>query len=293
MFYKINHSDKKEGTLVSALVALTPSESKRLIAKCVAKIPEITRALKNGLIIIARGSTNAFVAEEILGIPIEAKADEYCRGVITGGELGVNRKTASERNIANDFVLRQGKLDSQQPQEAIKEFTADDVFIKGANAIDSSGAAAVLVAGAESGVIGWALPSIVSRGAHLIVPVGLEKLIPSVALASQKCGIMRFKYSVGLPCGFFPISNAEVVTEIQAFAVLAGVNATHVASGGIGGSEGTVILTLEGSDADIEHAFELVKVIKGEPPVSAPEKNTPSAASFNYDPISLLKSLNR
>ncbi len=275
MFYKTHLTENKIGKQVSALVALTPSESKRLIAKAVAKLPEVKKALEKGLIIIARGTTNAFVSEELLGISIDPKSDEYCRGYIAHGELRVNRKRTTELSIKNDFVLRQGKVDNIQPQEAVKEFTVDDMFIKGANALDSSGQAAVLAAGTESGTIGWALPIVMARAANLIVPVGLEKLIPSVAQASQKCGVFTFKYSTGLPCALIPLVNAKVVTEIQAFEILASVSATHVASGGIGGSEGTVVLSIKGNETDIKIAFELVKTIKGELPVPSPEITTP------------------
>ena len=288
MFYKSHLPDNETGNYVSALITLTPSESKRLIAKGVAALPEVKRALEKGLIIIARGTTNTFVAEEIMGISIEPKS-EYSRGCIVNGELMVNMK----RGGGNDFVLRQGKRDDIRPQDVIKEFTGDDVFIKGASALDSSGEAAVLAASAEAGTIGYALPIITARAAHLIVPVGLEKLVPSVTQASQKCGVFHFKYSTGLACALIPMINAKVVTEIQAFEVLTGIIATHVASGGIGGSEGTIVLALEGNEENIEQAFELVTTIKGEPPVPCPEKTTPSAASMNYNPTALLNTLSR
>ncbi len=293
MFYQVGLPDKETEKRISALVSLTPSESKRLIARAVARLPEVKKALENGLLIIARGSTNAFVAEEILNISIEPKADEYCRGFIFDGELRANMKRAAERKIGDDFVLRRGKLDNIEPQKAIKEFTADDVFIKGANALDASGQAAVLAAGQDGGTIGWALPVVTARAAHLIVPVGLEKLIPSVAQALQKCGVFRFKYSTGTPCALIPLVNAKVVTELQAFEVLANLSATHVASGGIGGSEGTVVLSLEGSERDIQRGLEIIKSIKGEPAVSAPEKTTPPAASVNYDATALRNSMGR
>lgn len=226
-------------------------------------------ALEKGLIIIARGTTNAFVAEEITGISVEPKS-EYTRGCIVDGELRANLS----RLRAQNFVLRYGKLEDIRPSEAIKEFGRDDVFIKGANAVDSMGQAAVLAGGMEAGTIGAALPTIMARAAHLVIPVGLEKLVPSVTEAVQKCGVFNFKYSTGLPCSLIPLVNAKVVTEIQAFEVLAGISATHVASGGIGGSEGTVVLVLEGSGEDVERAFELVKAIKGESPVPRPENNS-------------------
>jgi len=114
--------------------------------------------------------------------------------------------------------------------------------------------------------------------------VGLEKLIPSVAQAAQVTGIFRFKYSTGLPAGLVPIPNALVVTEVQAFQVLTGVKAIPVAAGGIAGSEGAVVLSLEGKAAQIEQAVSLVKSIKGEPPVGRPiTRGNAAAVDFNYD----------
>jgi len=52
---------------VRALLVFTPAESKRFIAKAVARLPEVTHALKNSEIVIGYGSTNVRVAEEIMG----------------------------------------------------------------------------------------------------------------------------------------------------------------------------------------------------------------------------------
>ncbi len=52
---------------MKAQISLTTSESKRLIAKAVKEHPKVKNALENGIVAIALGSTNAFVAEEILG----------------------------------------------------------------------------------------------------------------------------------------------------------------------------------------------------------------------------------
>ena len=62
-----------------------------------------------------------------------------------------------------------------------------------------------------------------------------------------------------------------MVTEIQALEILTGVTATHVASGGVAGSEGAVILVVEGVEAVVLKAFELVQSIKGEAAVPMPE----------------------
>ena len=82
------------------------------------------------------------------------------------------------------------------------------------------------------------------------------------------------------------------MTEIQAFAILAGVSAYHVGSGAVGGSEGSAHLSLEGDGNTVEKAFELVKSIKGEPPVSLPESFfVSSAEDYDYDAVAQLATL--
>ena len=53
--------------MVQGGVTLTVAESKRLIAKAVAQMPIVKNALENGMVIITKGTTNAYVAEEITG----------------------------------------------------------------------------------------------------------------------------------------------------------------------------------------------------------------------------------
>ena len=250
---------------VSGIAVLTPAESKRLIAKAVAVLPEVQAALKKGRVVIAGGTTNAFVAEELLGVSLSKV--HYTAGVISSGELGV---TASEGRI-QPYILVNGRMVDVRYQDIIREFEVGDVFIKGANAIDMYGNAGVIVAGDSGGTIGTVLPTLLARGAHLIMPVGLEKLVPSVIEASERCGIGRFKYATGVPVGLIPVVNGKVVTEIQALEILAGVISTHVASGGVGGSEGAVVLAIEGLEEEVAEAFELIRSIKGEPALPAPQ----------------------
>jgi len=280
MFYDQSNWNQKLGEApVRALVSLTPAESKRLIAKGVVVLPEVRQALEQGIVIIGRGTTNAFVVEEMTGNKIEPKY-LYTVGLIMDGELAA----LSPDEGIKPVVLRHGKPDGTSAADALQEFRGGDVAIKGASAVDSEGNAGVLAAGERGGTIGEILPVVLPRGSCLIVPVGLEKLIPSVAQAARVTGIFRFKYSTGLPAGLVPIPNALVVTEVQAFQILTGVKATSVAAGGIAGSEGTVVLSLEGEVAQIEQALSLVKSIKGELPVGRPiTRGNAAAVDFNYD----------
>ena len=289
MFYEVEiakpEPDQKQ---ISALAVLNPAESRRLLAKATVALPEVQNAYKNGMIIIARGITNAYVSEELFGISVEPKAGQTA-GMVCGGITNAN----SGRSPCHWHVIKQGKVaEGADPNVEILNFGPDDVFIKGANAVDQEGNVGILTSSAKGGTIGVAWPIVTPRSSNLIMPVGLEKMVPSVIEAAKHSGIYHFKHSTGLPAKLTPVLLGKVVTEIQAFAVLVGVKAYHLASGGVGGSEGAVVLSLEGDEEKVEKAFELVKSIKGEPPVTLPDTlYVSSAADYNYDALAQLATL--
>lgn len=248
-----------------ALVVLTPYESRRLIAKYVKNLPEVTRALHDGWVIIATGSTTGYVAEEILGTPLVK--ENFISGHITGGETW---STPDNPDYIYPIVLHRGQRERIYPEEALKHFQPGDVFIKGANAVDADFHAAVFMGNDMGGTIGGSLGALSARGAHLIVPVGLEKMVPSVITAARHSGNMTYKYCMGTPIGLMPLVNATVVTELQALAGLCGVEVYHLGGGGIAGTEGAVVLTLEGEEQAVARAFEFVQALKGESPLERP-----------------------
>jgi hypothetical protein len=268
--YGVNPGTTGETDLASeqvvGVMVLTPSESKRLIAKGVATMPAVQNALKNGRLIIANGTTTAYVAEELLGI--EVSKYNYAFGFIGDGRLSQTEE--DERRLA--YSLDHGQIVNVLPKDFVREFERDDVYIKGANAVDPFGLTGTLMANPLGGSWGAVLGVLQARGCKMIVPVGLEKLIPSVIEASRKCGILRFKYHHGESSGLMPIVSAETVTEIQALRLLAGVKATQVASGGVLGCEGSVVLAIEGPDEKVAKAFEIVGAFKGERPCCRPAK---------------------
>jgi hypothetical protein len=251
-----------------ALFVLTPSESKRLIARAVAEMEEVKRAKERGKILIGHGSTNVFVAEEIMGkakVSEQWKRESYLSGVILRGTLC----TTLGEEKPPILVLNRGVVEPPAPtmEVLLREFGRDSVFIKGANCIDPQGNAAVFIAHPEGGTIGWAMGTILARGIRLIVPVGLEKLVPSVPKAVTLCGQQTFDYCQGLRVGLIPLSGAKVVTEITALKILAGIEAFHVASGGSSGSEGAVTLVAEGEKGVVEKAIRSIESVKGETPL--------------------------
>ena len=289
MFYEIDIPKPKAGLKqISALVILNPAESRRLLAKAAVACSAVKNAWKNGTIIIARGITNAFVTEEFFDITIESKAAQTV-GQVAGGILNAHLGPPP----CTWHVIRKGKVvEDADSNVEILEFGPEDVVIKGANAIDPQGIPGIHVAGMKGGTIGMVWPIVTPRGSHLIIPVGLEKLVPSVLDAAKQTGIFHFTYSTGLPVKLVPVPLATVITEIEAFAILTGVRAYHVGSGGVAGSEGAVHLSLTGDEETVEKAFELVKSIKGEPAVGLPENLViASAEEYNYDASAQLATL--
>lgn len=249
-------------TMRRAVVVLTPAESRRLIARAVASLAEVASALENGRLIIGGGTTNAYVAEELLGQPVSKW--RYAAGVIADSRLGVT----ADRDRLDPFAMKEGKPFPGGWTELLQEFDRGDVFIKGGNAVDLDGNVGVLLGSPVGGTVGGLYGIIAARGAHLIAPIGLEKLIPDVLEAAGHCGLAATDEADGIPVGMGVLPNPWVITELEAFELLFGVDAWHIASGGIAGSEGAVTIALEGIPKAVQQAFDAARALEAEPPIS-------------------------
>lgn len=246
-----------------AIFVFTPPESKRFIAKAVSRLPEVIRAKENESILIAHGSTNVRVAQEIIGQCPEP--DKFLSGEVINGILCITQAEEKPPMI----VVRKGKLvpPALTMEETLEGFGAGSVFIKGANAVDPEGNAGVYVAHPSAGTIGFAYGILSARGIQMIVPVGLEKLVPSIKKAAQHVGQDTLYYCMGIKIGMLPMVNAKIITEVEAFRILFGLEAIHIGGGGVNGSEGAVVMAAEGEKEKLDQAIELIESIKGEPPL--------------------------
>jgi hypothetical protein len=66
IFHAAHNRLNVEGVNELKQFLITPSAGKRLIAKTLANHPAIRKAVKNGTLVIVAGTTNGYVAEEIL-----------------------------------------------------------------------------------------------------------------------------------------------------------------------------------------------------------------------------------
>jgi len=165
-----------------------------------------------------------------------------------------------------DVVLKDGKpLEGVTAADAVAAMSPGDVALKGANALNyEQRQAAILIGHQQGGNIGALIGPATARRVHFMIPVGLEKsvgfdLAEAARLANDPDGA-----TPGDPA-LWPVGG-EIFTEIEALKTLAGVEARHIASGGIGGAEGSVRLLVRGADEDVKRALEIVKSIQGEPP---------------------------
>lgn len=251
---------------------LNPSQSRRLIAKGVVKLPQMQLALKSGKILVSRGSTDAYILDEIykeLGIADTFNKADYCMGQIVPGkhfmEWGVNRG-----KMMPEILIENGKpREVKDRVKDIYEFKRGDIVIKGGNAIDINGIPAVLVGAiAGGGTIGALIGTIIAKGIEMICPIGLEKLI--FADINDLYPIMGFENmevpSEGMRCGIMGMPFATKITEIEALEALFDCEVSHIASGGVGGAEGSVSLLISCYDEqDFNNVQEFMFEIGKEP----------------------------
>ena len=101
------------------------------------------------------------------------------------------------------------------------------------------------------------------KGFHLLLPIGLEKLIPvSITQASKKAVFKKIDKAMGLPCGLIRVPGKKI-DEVDALAILSGAEATPIAAGGLGGAEGSIVLAIHGTEEQVEKAYEISRSVKG------------------------------
>jgi hypothetical protein len=216
--------------------------------------------MEHGRIVIVRGSTTTIVVEEL-------HDTLYPEGRFLAGYVGAEGflrtpKDARKKNL----ILVKGEPVEMTTAEALDAFDKNDVFIKGANMVDPQGVAGGMLGSDTGGTTGESMGILMAKGSHIVIPVGLEKLVPSVADIIGLFGNRVFDFVTGDPVGVMPLMGGHVVNELEAFRILFSVSAYHVGGGGIDGAEGAINVIIEGSMAEVDEAFRLVETIKGEPP---------------------------
>lgn len=246
---------------------ITPAAGKRLIGKALIKHPAIRSALKSGTVVIIAGTTNGYVAEELLasiGQVRDFSRKRFFRGITLPpwrptAESGMMLDTGG---FPGDVVITGGIWQKGKTIfDVVDDLKEGDVILKGANALDPvRRLAAIYIGHPKAGTIGAALQAVVGRRVQLILPVGLEKRVFS------DLNELAFRLNVPGSKGprLLPVPG-QVFTEIDAISLLTGAEAELVAAGGVSGAEGSIWLLVSGSDAQVEAAENALKDISLEP----------------------------
>lgn len=238
------------------VLSLTVSESKRLIAKAVARADFVRRAMEEGTLAIGSGTTNGYIVEEITGKKMDKKT------FVTGRTLPRNYDGPKLSCAHPDLVIRKGERLNIKASEALADMGPGDVYVKGVNAINyERKQAAVLIGHPTGGGVGAALGTTVARRIRYLHPVGLEK---NVAADLDEVAERLNRDSDGKGPALWVVPG-HIFTEIEALRVLADVEAIPVAAGGIGGAEGAVWLAIFGTAQQLDGTQEAVKSVRGEP----------------------------
>ena len=258
-----------------AQISLTPTESKKLIAKAVVNMDVVKRALAEGLVVLHPSSSTFFIVEEITGkrpnTPVWVCGIIGPKGAcvsVGAYKLSTEHKelvTKTPEDFDVSWVIEGGKLSTGTTlRDLFERMGPKDVYIKGVNALDTEGTVGVLTGNrVGAGTIGRVVSASRRKGFSLIFPVGLEKLIPGrIKDAAREALRTQYEYSMGLACALFPCKGT-VVTELKAIEIMSGATAIPISAGGLDGAEGSVTLVIKGEKEQVSKAIEYAEQSKG------------------------------
>lgn len=258
----------KSSDLVSAQLTVTVGGGKRLIAQAICHIPRVRKALKKGRVVLKGGTTVSAVAEEMIGKPMRISGritPDGCRSAqrmcdhphIFLIENGKAEKIYGEVKTVDDSTVK-------EISKLIKNMCSDDIFITGANIIDCSGNAAIMAGGFSGGIPSAFYSAAMVEGFDTIIAAGLEKYSPGDIHGSiVNAGRKRIFKSMGMAVGLIPLFG-QLVTEMQAFSILADVDTIILGRGGVDGAEGSTTFLVKGKIEEVNRIYEIVKKIKEE-----------------------------
>lgn len=238
------------------VTSLTVAEGKRLIGRGVAHADFVRRAMDKGTLAVGSGTTNGYIVEEITGEHFDKKT------FVTGRTLPQGYDGPGLSYTQPDLVIRKGERLNLKVAEALEDMGPGDVYVKGVNAINyERQQAGVLIGHPTGGGVGAALGRIVSQRICYLHPAGLEK---DVSGDLDDVAAMLAGDAEGQGPALWVVPGV-IFTELEALHVLAGVEGTPVAAGGIGGAEGAVWIALFGDKAQLDKAQGVLDGVRGEP----------------------------
>lgn len=250
--------EAEEAGMVVARVTLTVAESKRLIARGLARYAPVVEKMADGVVIVCRGSSNTYLAEELLQTNLLHGA------FLTGRIQPEGSAPLPVKTSIGDLVIRNGIYEPDTKLiSGLKSMRPGDLVFKGANLVNvEDRTAGVCIGHPTGGTMGMFLPFVEEQGVRLIIPVGLEKQT-SQNLAELETK-SRADHELNKRVPWLKVLPGEIFTEIEAIQQFADVEVYQLASGGMSGAEGAVMLAIKGAVSEVEKALVAVRSVQGE-----------------------------
>lgn len=272
----------------------TPTESKYLIAKAIAKMDRVQKAFREGILAMHPSSSTYCLMKELTGHGPKGKV--WVTGMIVPKGLcveantqvgkadkeagtGLGKSLADPGLYPHTMVIHKGEVVlGWTIYDLMEKMKPGDIYVKGVNAIDINRKVGVLLGSMAEGTIGKMVKAAAEKGFEIMCPVGLEKLLP-VSLDEASAFVERKKdYSMGQKCRLKAL-DGTVITEVDALEMLFDVKAMPFAAGGLAGAEGSVCIAVEGTDEQVKKAIEMCEAIKG---AELPEAKQPDCLDCTH-----------
>ncbi len=284
-----------------AVFNFTVDEGKKLIAKGVANLPAVKKALKDGIIAIHYSTSSYFLVPELTGESVDTDGP-WLAGIIVPKAMCVHENTQRRHAPGSDtehaailrdagssthtIVIEKGKrVYGKTLRDLYENMGKNDVYVKGVNCYDADGYAGVLIGSAdENGTIGRMYGGHVKNGYPLVACAGNEKFIPGSV--KDAAGVVKGTkdYAMGINVKLFPFKADEIMTEAKALETVTGVKATVISAGGLAGAQGGVCVAVEGDKSQVDAAGALAESLKGAqlPPIKGPDCDACDMPTCSY-----------
>ena len=238
-------------------VTLMVEESKELIAIGILEHMKMKNAWQNGRIVLKGGTTVSRISARLTGRPLAICGRMTERGTVDGLHEMTDSHVlmiADNRSIPIDDVY----------MERLMTLGPDDVYVCSPNAMDAYGNAVIMAGDQDGGEIGYALSVCYANGVSVLIPAGIEKMVPgNLRDVVKKSGRKTKDISMGMAVGLVPMEG-EIFTEIEAVQQLARVECAAIGAGGIGMAQGSVTLDIWGDEQEVQTVLEIVTALKKE-----------------------------
>lgn len=240
---------------MKAQFTLTVPSGKALIAEAVIRLPEVRHAFSEQRILLKGGTTVSAISERLASLPLRLSGRVTKRGTVYSlnsskkpHSLLIDRGTPI--NIDDAFM------------EAAEALGPGDIVIIGANIIDTYGNAAIMAGACGGGIPGKGFTYFMSEGVNVIIPAGLEKLIPgSISHSVQAAGRKSIDVAYGMAVGLIPLIG-KVFTELDAFSMFGKIKTNIIGRGGLEEAAGATTYVIEGEVEEVRKVLRIVDSIR-------------------------------